>query len=88
MGTVRLDGQVPAELAVGQDLLGALLDAGVPVLYLCMAGSCGRCRVQVQSGLHLLTPPNPAEQHHRCGGPDRLACQARLASDGDLHIHQ
>lgn len=88
MGTVRLDAHVPADIAVGQDLLGAMLNAGVPVMYLCMAGSCGRCRVQVGSGLELLNPPNLAEQHHGCTGPDRLACQARLAEDGDLHLHQ
>lgn len=88
MGSIRLNTHGPADLALGQDLLGSLLDGGIPVMYLCMAGSCGRCRVHLTAGADLLSPPNPAEQHHGCGGPERLACQARLAEDGDIHLQQ
>lgn len=88
MGSVQLNDHAPVDLAVGQDLLGAMLNAGVPVMYLCMAGSCGRCRSRVAAGLELLSPPNPAEQRRGCLGPDRLICQATLASDGDIRLHQ
>lgn len=88
MGSVQLDAHPPAAITVGQDLLDAMLDAGVPAMYLCMAGSCGRCRVRVTSGYELLSQPNHAERHHGCLGPERLACQASLASDGDVRLHQ
>ncbi len=88
MGSISLNAAAPVPLAPGQELLGALLDGGQPAMYLCMAGSCGRCRCRVQRGLELLTPPNAAEQHHGCTGPERLACQARLAGEGAVEVRQ
>lgn len=88
MGTISLNQSPPAPLAVGQDLLGALLDAGQQPMYLCMAGNCGRCRVRVIAGEDLLAEPNRAEQHHGATGPERLACQALLASDGAVAVSQ
>jgi ferredoxin len=43
-------------------------------------GLCGTCRVKVEPAA-ALTPPTALERLRGCTGPDRLACQARLASD-------
>jgi len=43
-------------------------------------GLCGTCRVKVEPQA-ALTPPNRRERLRGCTGPDRLACQAVLASD-------
>jgi ferredoxin len=88
MSSISLNGSAPAPLAVGQDLLGAMLDAGLPAMYLCMAGSCGRCRTKVLSGEDALGVPTSAEAFHRCTPPERLACQATLVRDADIHLQQ
>lgn len=88
VSTITLNDLPPAPLQRGQDLLGAMLDAGLPAMYLCMAGSCGRCRCRVSAGLDALAPRTSAEEFHGCEGDQRLACQARLAADGDIHLHQ
>jgi ferredoxin len=88
MGSISLNGAEPASLTPGQDLLGAMLDAGMPAMYLCMAGSCGRCRCRVVAGGDALETQTSAEQFHDCGPDERLACQARLASDAAISIHQ
>lgn len=88
MPSIALNDLPPAPLQRGQDLLGAMLDGGMPAMYLCMSGSCGRCRVRVSSGQEALGPLNAAERFHGCDGPQRLACQARLAGDADIHVHQ
>lgn len=86
--TITLNELPPAPLQRGQDLLGAMLDAGLPAMYLCMAGSCGRCRCRVSAGLDALAPRTSAEEFHGCEDDQRLACQARLDADGDVHVHQ
>jgi len=88
MSSIALNDLPPAPLQLGQDLLGAMLDAGMPAMYLCMAGSCGRCRSRVTSGLEALAPLTRAEEFHRCSGNQRLACQARLAGEADVHVYQ
>ena len=88
MATIALNDHQPAPLQHGQDLLGAMLDAGMPALYLCMAGSCGRCRVRVSAGLEALAPLSSAEEFHGCSDDQRLACQAHLAGDAAVHVHQ
>lgn len=88
MGSIRFNTYPPAPVAQGQDLLGALLDAHGPIIYLCMAGSCGRCRVTVESGGDLLSARTRAEENHTCGPDERLACQTRLARDGHVKVRQ
>ena len=44
------------------------------------AGTCGTCRVVVESP-ESVTPPTLREKLHGCTGPFRLACQARVADD-------
>jgi len=88
MGSISINREDPVPLAPGGDLLGALLDGGRQPMYLCMAGSCGRCRATITAGLDLLEPPNDAEVHRGCTGPDRLLCQARLERDGEVAVTQ
>jgi ferredoxin len=44
------------------------------------AGLCGTCRV-IAEPAEALTPPTRREKMRGCTGPQRLACQARLAGD-------
>lgn len=88
MGSISLNGSGDVPVAVGQDLLGAMLDGGLPAMYLCMSGSCGRCKGRVLDGADALAPPTDAEEHHRCADGVRLACQARLAADARISFRQ
>ncbi len=88
MATIALNDHGPAPLQPGQDLLGAMLDAGMPAMYLCMAGSCGRCRLRVSQGLEALAERTSAEDFHGCADDQRLGCQARLAGEADVRVHQ
>lgn len=87
MATVRYQG-VDYPIEPGHDLLGALLDQGVSIGYICMSGSCGTCRVHVESGGEHLAPPMPMERTHGCDGDERLACQAIVIDDGVITISQ
>ncbi len=89
MATVRCDGHA-VEAVAGRDLLGLMLDAGVPMQYICMAGSCGTCRVRVLSGGEHLLPMTRSEQRFQptSRGEVRLACQAIALGTGDIEITQ
>ncbi|MBA2480368.1 MAG: (2Fe-2S)-binding protein [Planctomycetes bacterium] len=80
----------PAE--PGRDVLGVLLDAGAPIAYICMAGSCCTCRVRVISGAQHLAPKTQAETFHLPAGggsvDERLACQAVCLGTGDVQVDQ
>ncbi len=83
-------GKTTTEAEPGRDLLGVLLDAGAPISYICMAGSCGTCRVRVLAGMAHLAGATPAETYHAIdvAGGDRLACQAVCLGDGDVTVTQ
>jgi ferredoxin len=87
MTTIQWRGRdIPA--TPGSDLLGSLLDGKADILYLCMSGSCGRCRVRVTQGGESLAPLTAAEEMHGCSEPhDRLACQTILGT-GDIAVEQ
>jgi ferredoxin len=88
MATVRFKDTV-AEAEPGRDVLAVLLDASAPIAYLCMAGSCGTCRVRVRQGGEHLEPPDRAERRMLKGGAnERLACQAVLTGTGDVVVDQ
>ena len=72
-----------------QDLLGQILDAKGDIGYLCMAGSCGYCKVRVLAGGEHLGTMNAAEHAHcdRLPGT-RLACQAVAMGTGDVTVDQ
>ncbi len=72
---------------VGADLLSLLLEAGCDIQYVCMAGSCGTCRVWVTAGGENLQPPEAWENRGAPAGT-RLACQARCTGNGDIAIDQ
>jgi ferredoxin len=83
-------GKFTAEAEPGRDVLGLLLDAGAPLSYICMAGSCGTCRVRVLAGAAHLAPMTQSEQFHLAGGKidERLACQAECLGTGDVQVDQ
>ena len=72
-----------------QDLLGQILNAGGDIGYMCMAGSCGHCRITVTAGEEHLSQANAAELHHGARRPGtRLACQAVALGSGDVTVDQ
>jgi ferredoxin len=73
-----------------RDVLGVLTDGGASIMYICMSGSCGTCRVQVCKGSEHLTPLQPLERRHfpETDGSVRLACQAVLLGTGDVEVKQ
>lgn len=75
---------------VGHDILGTLLQHQAPIMYICMSGSCGTCRVKVCKGGEHLMPPESVERRHFPGGDgtERLACQAVLLGTGDVEVEQ
>jgi len=79
-----------ASAAAGQDLLGAILGAGGSMMYICMSGSCGTCKVRVISGGEHLEPPTSSERAHRCdlAKGERLACQAFCLGTGEVVVEQ
>jgi ferredoxin len=83
-------GKVETEAREGGDVLGLLLDAGAQMDFICMAGSCGTCRVRVLAGMEHLAPPSPAEEIMLKGRLDqyRLACQAMCLGTGDVSVSQ
>ncbi len=83
-------GTVRAPASAGRDLLSLLIDEGADISYLCMAGSCGTCRVRVCSGGQHLAPMTDAERYMLAGaaGDQRLACQALVIGDGDVVVDQ
>ncbi len=70
-------------LGRGETLFDAARRAGVRVPSSCaQTGKCRECLVEVVSGLDLLTPPTPREQH--LGGGFRLSCRATASADGGV----
>lgn len=69
-----------AQLAVGSNLLDALLALGVTVPWSCRAGSCQACLVRCEAGEPADAQPDalPAAMHEQGW---RLACQCRMVDD-------
>jgi ferredoxin len=83
-------GKITIPIEVDRDLLSQLLDAGAEIAYICMAGSCGTCRVQVHSGAEHLEEMNAAELSRLKirDGSMRLACQTMCTGTGDVVVSQ
>jgi ferredoxin len=83
-------GTVRAPAIAGRDVLSLLLDEGADIAYLCMAGSCGTCRVRVCAGGQYLASKNAAERFMLRDAADnqRLACQAVVTGGGDVVVDQ
>ncbi len=88
MTSIRLNDHPPVEVAPGSDLLGSMLARKLPAMYLCMSGSCRRCKVRVVAGAENLDPRHRAEDVHHLGPDERLACQARIVGDGEIVLKQ
>ena len=68
----------------GDNLLDALLDAGLNVPYSCRAGACHACMVRCRGELEDAQPQalSPAQREQGW----RLACQCRLRGDLDVEL--
>lgn len=75
----------------GSTLLELASETGVSLESICGgAGSCGKCKVHVTEGMEFLSQVNGGEvkvltQAEIASGV-RLACQARVASEGDIDV--
>jgi ferredoxin len=79
-------GAITVSAIPGRDLLSLLLQADADITYLCMAGSCGTCRVRILSGGGNLCERSAAEEVMLPPGHSelRLACQADVVGRGDI----
>lgn len=73
------------EVEVGQTLLEAGLDAGLPLPFSCAMGNCGECRVKLTSGEVEMDAPNSLTAEERVRGYV-LACVAHPLSATTLEI--
>ena len=75
----------------GRTLLELARDSGVAIESICgSAGKCGKCKVIIRSGAANLSPPNRNEADllgdKLVHVGTRLACQATIASEGDVVV--
>ncbi len=75
----------------GESLLEVGRKHGVPIDTACVGkATCGLCRVKIAAGEEHLTPFNEAERKHLGNvyfiTKQRLACQARVAADGEVTV--
>jgi 2Fe-2S ferredoxin len=76
----------PLKVAVGDNLMDALLKGGRPVSTSCRGeGVCGRCQIQVIEGASHLTPENEVEvflrSRYRLPADVRISCQTSVSGD-------
>lgn len=76
---------------VDASILDLARDAGVSIESICGGtGKCGKCRIALASGTHLLSPVNENERRNLSDEETetglRLACQARVISEGDIVV--
>ncbi len=77
---------VAIDAPVGQQLLAAAIEAGLPLANACGGeGVCKACRVEVLAGGERLSPVGHREQTAlgaaRAAPHERLACEARVLGD-------
>jgi len=75
----------------GRTLLEHAREAGVAIESVCgSAGKCGKCRIVVRSGGKFLSPPSTSESKalelRAVEAGHRLACQAKVASEGRIIV--
>lgn len=69
----------PVEVSAGTSLLAAANRARLPLGQSCRGqGVCNSCRVRVDGGSRLLSPPTALERRWRLAPGWRLACQTRV----------
>lgn len=84
-------GGVNTQVRPGTTLLEAAEAAGVDVRHYCGGNcSCGSCRVEVRGGAKNLSRREGTEEMvlgtDRIRNGDRLACQARVSGDVEIHV--
>ncbi len=76
----------PLDVALGENLMKTLLDAGVPVASSCQGvGVCGKCKIQVIEGWANLSKPTDDElflmEKNNIGKNFRISCQSIVLGD-------
>lgn len=78
--TIKASGR-QFEVASGETILDAALNAGLILPYGCRSGSCGSCKTQILSGeVHYLQLPEALTEYEQSKG-QALLCQAYCDSD-------
>lgn len=70
----------------GSNLMKSLLDAGLPVASSCNAeGVCGKCRIEVVTGLENLSAKQELElfliEKYQLKNNERISCQCQVLGD-------
>ncbi len=92
MATLHIEGVAQTlEIKPGQSLLDVIVESAVPIATSCGGvAACGLCRLTVLEGMELLRALAPREEEHLGNllveRGMRLACQARLVSEGELRV--
>ena len=75
------------DVAPGQTLLQAALEAGLPYPHNCRVGSCGTCKCRLVAGkVKQLTDTSYVLDGHERAAGAILACQTQLLSDVRIEV--
>lgn len=79
-------GNEEVELPEGAPIADVCEEAGVP--FACTEGVCGTCVIEVKEGGEHLSKPTQEEREFLGdqAGKERLACQCRIKSAGNIKI--
>jgi ferredoxin len=73
------------EVPVGSTFLDIVEACGADVTFGCRTGTCGTCRIRVDSGADHLSPVGAEEREFLCSleaaPQERLGCQVRVRGD-------
>jgi len=80
----------PIEVSYGENLMKALLKAGLPIARSCEGeGVCAKCHVQVIEGQNNLSPRQPLEEkllrENEIPSENRISCQCSVI--GPVKVH-
>lgn len=75
-------------VAAGQNLLSAMVEAGVDAPFGCAGGQCGECKARVVSGRVAMELPNMLGRSVTGPGEDTLTCAAYPLEDVTLDISE
>jgi 2Fe-2S ferredoxin len=81
--------RAPLTVSPGENLMQALLKAGLPVASSCHGdGVCAKCRLQILKGWENLSAPNETElflrEKFELATNQRISCQSQV--EGDIEI--
>jgi len=73
------------EVDAGMSLLNLAAEVDCDITFGCRSGSCGTCRIKVESGMENLSPPSAEETDFLAGfgahKNERLGCQVTINGD-------